>query len=141
MATSLVERTERRPIGEPLVTVARTGDVVALAVADAAGGWAVALAAVAVLAGPAGVGVVLGGGVRGAGRAGRLDGMAHGCTDGRGRGDVGVHRGRVAPVGAYGVHHADPATSVLAVVGVLADGAMLLRKLVSRHRRVVLMAR
>ncbi|HEU4842254.1 MAG TPA: hypothetical protein VFT09_12450 [Ilumatobacteraceae bacterium] len=44
-------------------------------------------------------------------------------------------------MGAYGVHHADPATSVLAVVGVLADGAMLLRKLVSRHRPVVLMAR
>ena len=43
--------------------------------------------------------------------------------------------------GAYGLHHADPATSVLAVVGVLAGGAMLLRKLVTRHRPLLLMAR
>ncbi len=109
--------------------------------ARAAGAWAAALAVVAVLGGPAAVGVVLG--------------AAYGVqvapavwTAWRTASPTGVAAATWAFVvvesllwGAYGLHHADPATSVLAVVGALAGSAMLLRKLVTRHRPLVLMAR
>ena len=49
MATSLVDRDRHRPIGEPLVAAARTGDVLALAMADGAAIAATTLAAIAAL--------------------------------------------------------------------------------------------